>query len=100
MIMPKEVVQAFVRLGYNQEDIEDVNNIDNALSCVDKNTDVEIVTYALYYEEGGDDIVEVTVTPNHYLIEHSGSMIASGDCDYNIDVEDEDIALGDFIQVD
>ena len=89
--MPKEVVDGFVSLGYNKEDIEDVSNIDSGLYCLDKNTGKEVVSYALYYDEDihSDDVIEVTIDSNDWFIEENGHTIARGSCYYDISVEDE-----------
>lgn len=100
-IVPKEVVEALVKLGYEKEDIENVENIDLGFYSPAENIGQDIVVYALYRDddENSDDVIEFTVDTNDFWIEQNGEPLTRGECYYDID-QANDKPIGELIVVD
>ena len=99
--LPKEVIEALVKLGLPEDEISDVKNIDVGFYNRDKITNQDYVTYALYTDEDFkvDDILEFTVKNNNYTIKQNSDELVQGKCKFEFD-EDEEIAIGDLHTVE
>ena len=99
-ILPKEIIEGFVTLGYDRDDVSDVDNIDLGFYCKDGISGTYIVTYACYTdEEGSEDVVEVTVDCDTCFIAVNGEEVFRADCTYDIDSKNE-IPIGTLHIVD
>jgi len=98
--LPKEALEALVEYGFDRETLEDIDNIDFGTVSVDLNTNIPIVTYAIYIDKDSDDIMEVEVESKKWRVSINKEEILSGECDYDIDVEREEAIMSPIIQID
>lgn len=100
--LPQEVINAFVRLGYESDDIKDVKNIDVGFQQLDMVTGKRYVTYALYTDEdvNSDDTIEFTIALGEYWIEQNGDTVARGECKSYLFNQDTEEPIGALYQVD